>query len=42
MKNILITGLNGFLGSHLIDLCIKKDFKIYGSKRSLDIHYQSG
>ena len=33
MKNILITGSNGFLGSHLIDLCIKKDFKIYGLDR---------
>ncbi len=33
MKNILITGSNGFLGSHIIDLCIKKDFKIYGLDR---------
>ncbi|GAI84909.1 unnamed protein product, partial [marine sediment metagenome] len=33
MRNILITGSNGFLGSHLIDLCIKKDFKIYGLDR---------
>ena len=33
MKNILITGSNGFLGSHLIDLCIKKDFKVYGLDR---------
>jgi GDP-4-dehydro-6-deoxy-D-mannose reductase len=33
MDTILITGSNGFLGSHLIDLCLKKDFKIYGLDR---------
>jgi GDP-4-dehydro-6-deoxy-D-mannose reductase len=47
MKNILITGSNGFLGSHLIDLCIKKDFKIYGLDRPSSsfrnlTHYTNG
>jgi len=30
MDNILITGSNGFLGSHLIDFLINKEFDIYG------------
>lgn len=30
MKKILITGANGFLGSHLTDFCINKGYKIYG------------
>ena len=30
MDKILITGANGFLGSHLIDLCVKKEVLIYG------------
>jgi len=47
MKNILITGSYGFLGSHLIDLCIKKDFKIYGLDRPSSFfrnltHYTDG
>jgi len=29
MEKILITGANGFLGSHLTDFCIKNDYKIY-------------
>jgi len=29
MKNILITGSNGFLGSHLIDWCVEKNLVIY-------------
>lgn len=29
MQKILITGANGFLGSHLTDFCIRKDYKIY-------------
>ena len=33
MKNILITGANGFIGSHLVDFCITKDVKIYGIER---------
>ena len=47
MDNILITGSNGFLGSHLIDFLIDKDFDIYGldrpssSFRNLS-HYMDG
>ena len=47
MDNILITGSNGFLGSHLIDFLIDKDFNIYGldlpssSFRNLS-HYLGG
>jgi len=47
MDNILITGSNGFLGSHLIDFLIDKDFNIYGldrpssSFRNLS-HYMDG
>ncbi len=34
MKNILITGITGFVGSHLADLLLKeKDNKIFGLKR---------
>lgn len=33
MKKILITGANGFIGSHLIDYCIVKDVKIFGVER---------
>ncbi|MFW9821480.1 MAG: NAD-dependent epimerase/dehydratase family protein, partial [Candidatus Thorarchaeota archaeon] len=29
MKKILITGANGFIGSHLVDFCIEKDYEIY-------------
>ena len=47
MENIVITGSNGFIGSHLIDLCIKKDFNIYGLDRpnssfSKYIHHTNG
>ncbi|MFX0072506.1 MAG: GDP-mannose 4,6-dehydratase [Candidatus Hermodarchaeota archaeon] len=44
MKKILITGANGFIGSHLIDFLIKKKFHIYGidipgsSFRNLNAH----
>ena len=47
MDNILITGSNGFLGSHLIDFLIDKNFYIYGldlpssSFRNL-LHYMDG
>ncbi len=30
MEIILITGVNGFLGSHLTDFCIKQGKKVYG------------
>ena len=34
MKKIIITGSNGFLGSHLIDFCLKKKCMIYALDRS--------
>ena len=33
MRKILITGANGFIGSHLIDYCILKDYEIYALER---------
>jgi len=33
MDKIIITGANGFLGSHLVDLCVKKDYEIYALER---------
>ncbi len=30
METIIISGANGFLGSHLVDFCIKKDKRVYG------------
>jgi GDP-4-dehydro-6-deoxy-D-mannose reductase len=33
MERILITGANGFLGSHLIDFCIEKNYMVYGVDR---------
>jgi len=33
MDKILITGSNGFLGSHLIDRCIDENYIIYGLDR---------
>ena len=33
MDKILITGANGFIGSHLTDFLIKKDFEIYALER---------
>ena len=29
MEKILITGANGFIGSHLTDFCIKKGYIVY-------------
>ena len=47
MKIILITGSNGFLGSHLIDLCSSKGNMVYGLDRPLAsfknlVHYTNG
>ena len=47
MDNILITGSNGFLGSHLIDFLIDKNFYIYGLDRPSSsfrnlLHYMDG
>jgi len=33
MRKTLITGITGFVGSHLADLCLKKGEKVYGLKR---------
>lgn len=32
-KRVLITGITGFVGSHLADYCLSKDLKVYGIKR---------
>jgi GDP-4-dehydro-6-deoxy-D-mannose reductase len=33
MDKILITGANGFLGSHLTDFCLEKDYEVYALDR---------
>jgi GDP-4-dehydro-6-deoxy-D-mannose reductase len=33
MEKVLITGANGFIGSHLIDFCLDKGYQIYGLER---------
>jgi len=38
MKKILITGANGFIGTHLIDYCIRKDYEIYALDRSNQVY----
>ncbi|MHA2183168.1 MAG: GDP-mannose 4,6-dehydratase, partial [Promethearchaeota archaeon] len=38
MKKILITGANGFIGSHLIDHCITKDYEIYALDRCNQVY----
>jgi len=47
LKKILITGSNGFLGSHLIDWCLRKGNVVYGLDRPLAsfknlVHYTNG
>jgi GDP-4-dehydro-6-deoxy-D-mannose reductase len=47
MKKILITGANGFIGSHLIDYCVPKDYEIYALERPNQLyknlsHYTNG
>lgn len=47
MENILITGANGFIGSHLIDYCTPKDYVICAIERPNQLyknlsHYTSG
>jgi GDP-4-dehydro-6-deoxy-D-mannose reductase len=38
MEKILITGANGFIGSHLIDFIIDRNFEIYGLERKNQIY----
>jgi GDP-4-dehydro-6-deoxy-D-mannose reductase len=38
MKKILITGANGFIGSHLIDYCMDKQVEIYGIERPNQVY----
>lgn len=33
MEKILITGITGFVGSHIADLCLKNDVDLFGLKR---------
>jgi len=33
MEKVLITGITGFVGSHIADLCIEKNVDLYGFKR---------
>lgn len=47
MKTVLITGANGFIGSHLVDFCITKNVAIYGIERPNQnyrnlLHYTNG
>lgn len=40
MKTILITGSNGFVGSHLVDKALEKGFKVYAAvRRSSELTY---
>lgn len=34
LEKVIITGVNGFVGSHLADLLLNKQFKVYGTKRA--------
>jgi GDP-4-dehydro-6-deoxy-D-mannose reductase len=47
MEKIIITGANGFIGSHLIDFCIERDKMVFGLERPNQIyrnlsHYTEG
>ena len=33
MKKVLITGITGFVGSHLAEYCLDKKVELYGFKR---------
>ena len=33
MEKVLITGITGFVGSHIADLCVTKDVEVFGFKR---------
>ena len=33
MEKVLVTGVTGFVGSHIAELCIDKKVKLYGFKR---------
>ena len=35
-KNVLITGINGFIGSNLAKYLLKNKAKIYGIERKID------
>lgn len=41
MKNILITGVAGFIGSHLLDFFVKKKFKVFGIDNFLTGSYKN-
>jgi len=38
MERIIISGVNGFLGSHLTDFCISKNYEVYGLERPNQIY----
>jgi GDP-4-dehydro-6-deoxy-D-mannose reductase len=38
VKKVLITGANGFIGSHLVDYCVTKNYEIYALERSDQIY----
>jgi len=39
MERVLISGANGFLGSHLTDFCISKNYEVYGLERPNQIYW---
>ena len=40
MKTALITGVNGMSGSHLADLLLSKNYKVYGMEQIKLIFYR--